>query len=101
MRAPGNALAYTKGNEYRGVKPKPILPTLEQTAVLRRAARGHIICTLIEGEKTPVFSYEDGTPITISDESVLKMIRQRWLVPDKSTRLFGNGFAQRYDARKP
>jgi hypothetical protein len=90
---------YTQGNPDLGIQPKPILPTEDQVAVLRRCHSGFIIATMIDGN--PNYSYDDGSQISLSKKQIQKMIKEGWLVPDPTDSLFLNGPAQVFRARKP
>jgi hypothetical protein len=56
---------------------RPYRPTPLQTAILRRAGAGGVLCTMVEGARH--FSYEDGTPVSGSHEDVERCIRNGWL----------------------
>jgi hypothetical protein len=103
---PGHATTFTRGNELIGRPERPILPSKEEVAILRRASLGFIKATMIEG--SPSYSYEDGTKITFrSDErhkiqrQFSRMVSNGWLIPDKHDSLFPDGPAQIYRARQP
>jgi hypothetical protein len=102
---PGHALTFTKGNERIGNPEKPILPSKEEVAILRRAALGFIKATMIDG--SPAYSYEDGRKITFRSDEQRKiqrqfshMVKNGWLIPDHKDSLFEGGTPQVYRARQ-
>jgi hypothetical protein len=103
---PGHATTFTRGNANIGRPAKPILPSKEEVAILRRASQGFIKATMIDG--SPSYSYEDGSKITFrSDEQhkiqrqFSRMVENRWLLPDQKDSLFEGGTPQVYRARRP
>ena len=50
MMNAGHPLRYTKGNKQLGRQRRPVLRTKEDVAILRRAAAGFVLVTMIEGE---------------------------------------------------
>lgn len=102
---PGHAVTFTKGNERMGITRKPILPTPEDVAILRRAAAGFVLVSIIDGKMR--VSYEDGTPVSprwrdpSGARMLQKMVSNGWLIPDKNDTLFDVPLAQIYRARKP
>ena len=108
----GHALRYTKGNESRNIKPRAVLPTTEDVAILRRCAAGYIIVTMIDGK--PQYTYEDGSPVTLrplkrrtaishddGERNFARLVREGWLIGDKGDCLFqDNPQPQIYRARK-
>ena len=95
---PGHALTFTKGNEQKNIPRKPILPTPEEVAILRRIAQGYAKLTFTKDG--PQYAYDDGTPIRASRRRFNRMVENRWLVGDKDS-LFADGTPQIYRARKP
>jgi hypothetical protein len=103
---PGHALTFTKGNEKKNIPRKPILPTPEEVAMLRRIARGYAKLTFTE--KGPQYAYDDGTPLPLRRPKrdphgklhFDRMVENRWLVGDKDS-LMEDGTPQIYRARKP
>jgi hypothetical protein len=99
---PGHALRFTKGNPARGIDRKPVLPSAQDTAILRRTSLGFIMMTMVDGE--PRYTYEDGTEVglnrTTRDRSGQRhfdrLTKERWLLPDKGDSLFEGGPAQIY-----
>ena len=59
----------------------PPWPTVLQTAILRRAAAGSVLCTMVDG--APTYTYEDGTPVSGSAKDVQKCIANGWLSGDR------------------
>ncbi|MBO0738761.1 MAG: hypothetical protein J2P48_19690 [Alphaproteobacteria bacterium] len=106
MANPGHALKTTKGNEARGIAPKPILPTPHETAMLRRVAAGYCIVTYVEGE--PHYAYENGEPMSLrkthsdptGSRQFHRLVDQGWLIPDRGDTLFDDTPAQIYRARR-
>jgi hypothetical protein len=101
---PGHATTFTRGNELIGRPERPILPSKEEVAILRRTSRGFIKATMIDG--SPTYSYEDGSKITFNSDKDHKIQRQfhrmvanGWLIPDKGDSLFGDA-PQIYRARR-
>ena len=82
---------------------KPVLPTPADMAILRRAARGFVMVTIIDG--APRYSYEDGTPVSLREKNdsgarhFKKLVAEGWLVPEEGDALFEGGPPQRYRAR--
>jgi hypothetical protein len=111
MSNPGHALRYTKGNEEKNIKPRPVLPVREDVPILRRAAMGYIVVTMIDG--SPQYNYEDGTPVTLhrfrtgtayddGQKHFQRMVSEGWLIGDKGDSLFADDpQPQIYRARKP
>lgn len=107
---PGHALRFTQGNPAKELFPKPVLPTKEQTAILRRAAAGYIFVT--NGERGTQYRYNDGTTVTLrrskigpgkydeGERDFGRMVKEGWLVPDKGDTLFEDSPAQIYRTRK-
>lgn len=108
----GHALRYTKENKRKKIAPKPILPTIEEVAILRRCAAGYIVVTMIDGSRH--YNYEDGTPVTLLNSRIgagtydngerhfARLVDERWLVGDKNDSLFADDpRPQIYRARKP
>lgn len=103
----GHALRYTAGNAQKGIPARPVLPTSQDVAILRRAALGYIVVTMIEGD--PQYNYDDGSPVTLrpsrGDDGkahFAKLVAEGWLVPDKGDSLFPDDpNPQIYRARKP
>jgi hypothetical protein len=103
---PGHALTFTPGNAIIGRPEKPILPSVEEVAILRRASLGFIIVTLTETGR--VYTYEDGNLVTFrssapakSERQFARMVANGWLIPDRRDSLFAGGPPQIYRARKP
>jgi hypothetical protein len=103
---PGHAVTFTPGNQRLGKPEKPILPSVEEVAILRRASLGFIIVTLTETGK--IYAYEDGSPVTFrsgdqvrSERQFARMVANGWLMPDRGDSLFDGGPPQIYRARKP
>lgn len=101
---PGHAKTFTKGNPKLGRPEKPILPSKEEVAILRRASLGFIKLTLTEDG--PSYSYEDGSKITFRSDQAKNIARQfermvsnGWLIPDRGDSLLGDGPPQIYRAR--
>jgi hypothetical protein len=98
----GHAIRYTEGNDRKGIKPKPVLPTPQDVAILRRAAAGYIIVTMQHG--WPSYTYEDGSPVTLhgnGQKHFVKLVAEGWLIPDKGDALFPDDpQPQIYRARK-
>jgi hypothetical protein len=102
---PGHALTFTPGNQATGKPEKPILPSKEEVAILRRTSLGFIKVTMIDGK--PTYSYEDGSPISFRnqhngrgvDRQFHRMAANGWLIPDKGDSLFGEA-PQVYRARQ-
>jgi hypothetical protein len=102
---PGHALTFTPGNSALGKPEKPILPSKEEVAILRRATLGFIKVTMIDGR--PTYAYEDGSRISFrkpDDERSVnsqfhRMVANGWLIPDKGDSLFGDA-PQIYRARR-
>jgi len=100
----GHPLRRTKGNEEKGIRPKPVLPSAKDMAILRRAAQGYIFAT--QTEDGPEFRYDDGAMVSLRDgakggRQFARMIAEGWLIPDKHDSLLDNGPPQLYRARKP
>jgi hypothetical protein len=107
----GHALRYTNGNERKNITPKPILPTKEEVAILRRCAAGYIVVTMVDG--SPQYNYEDGISVTLlhsrrggthdnGEKHFARLVNERWLVGDKKDCLFPDDpQPQIYRARKP
>ena len=103
----GHPLRYTRGNVKKNVPPKPVLPTPQDVAILRRAALGYIIVTHIDGK--PQYNYEDGTPVTLRESHhdngqrhFNKLVAEKWLGGDSGDSLFPDDpQPQIYRARKP
>lgn len=108
----GHALRYTKGDKRRGIPPKPVLPTKEDVAILRRCAVGYIVVTMIDG--SPQYNYDDGTTVTLINRKIgvgrydngekhfARLVKERWLIGDKNDCLFPDDpQPQIYRARKP
>jgi DNA (cytosine-5)-methyltransferase 1 len=97
-RHPGHPLRYTRGDEARRIPQRPVLPAAEDVAIMRRAALGHIIVTMINGRRR--FSYEDGSPVSLRPSKISprkwdygelhfdRMVTEGWLVPDPGGTLF-------------
>lgn len=104
---PGHALTATKGNAQRGIPRRPILPTAQETAILRRVAAGYCTVTFIDGR--PHYGYEDGTPLPLrrprsdpdGENQFRRMVANGWLIPDQGDSLFPDGPPQIYRARRP
>jgi hypothetical protein len=107
----GHALRYTKGDDNKNIEPKPVLPTPQDVAIIRRASAGYIVVTMQDG--SPTYSYEDGSRVTLRSSKVgtsyddgerhfNKMVAEGWLIPDKGDALFPDDpQPQIYQARKP
>jgi hypothetical protein len=101
----GHALTFTPGNRNLGKPKKPILPSVEEVAILRRASLGFIIVTLTETGQ--IYTYEDGSWVTFRsgdqrkvERQFARMVANGWLVPDRHDTLFDGGPPQIYRARK-
>ncbi len=74
----------SKAEREAGYRAVP-RPTPQQTAVLRRVARGFLLVTYTE--KGPIFTYEDGSRMTSLNKKgdnsriVAHMIAEGWLIP--------------------
>jgi len=95
MTHPGHPLRYTKGNEELDRKRKAVLPTPHEVAIMRRAAGGFIIVTMVDG--SPRYSYEDGSPVGFIESTkenhpgqrqFSRMVNEGWLVGDRGDSLF-------------
>ena len=103
---PGHALTYTKGDEAKNLAEKPILPTPQEVAILRRCAAGYIKVTLTEDG--PQYSYDDGTELPLrtprgdrhGTKQFKRLVANGWLIPDADS-LLPDGPPQIYRARKP
>jgi hypothetical protein len=98
---PGGALRFRKADETGPAKP--VLPTLKETAILRRASAGYVLVT--NTEHGPEFCYDGGTPIEADGRScarsINRLIREGWLIPDRDDGgLFGDA-PQVYRTLKP
>lgn len=77
-------MGLTKDERMAGYRPVP-QPNEQQVAILRRVALGFLLVT--QGEKGPVYTYDDGSPLpnlsrTVGNErSVKRMIAEGWLMP--------------------
>lgn len=100
-------MALTKDEREAGYKSVP-LPPLWAQPVLRRVGRGHLLLTM--GEKGPLASYDDGTPIHIERSRNGVMVRERMTGPEAEAwagrgwlvAIEGDaGSPQRYRARRP
>ena len=102
----GHALRFTKGNKQLGRQRRPVLPTKDDVAILRRAASGFVLVTMIEGKRR--YTYEDGAPVTLrcttkdlnGEHHFQRLVNEGWLVPEKGGGLFGDE-PQKYFARRP
>jgi len=67
-------------------KPRQI-PAGRQTEILRRAAGGYVLLTMVSGE--PTYCYEDGSLITGTRHDVQRCIKNGWLRGDRDILLSG------------
>jgi hypothetical protein len=76
---------------------RPTRPSVHETEILRRIARGFLLCTQ-HSDAAPSFAYEDGTPVDAG--LAKKLIKRGWLIGDSDALPGTDGGAQRYDARR-
>lgn len=98
-------------NRGNGTEARPVLPSSADMPILRRAARGYIIATFVDGE--PHYTYEDGEPVTLRENRgdsgkghFTRLVTAGWLIADRGDTLFAGVTgsacpAQIYRARKP
>ena len=106
MSHPGHPRTYTKGNRLKGISPKPILPTPDEVAMLRRIARGYARTTNTGGG--PQYHYDDGTPMPLrkgkldpyGTKAFKRLVHNGWLIPQGDALIPGT-LSQTYKARKP
>lgn len=107
MINPGHALRYTKGNDRKNIPPKPVLPSKDDMPILRRAAAGYIVVTMVDG--APRYAYDDGSLVTLRGlrgkdfgrRHFQRLVKEGWLVADRGDSLLPDDpNPQIYRARK-
>lgn len=107
MSNPGHAMTFTKGDDGKGIPKKPILPTPQEVAMLRRIAMGYAVLTFTDDG--PHYAYNDGAALPLRRSpkdpdgkgQFERMVSNGWLIPDKKDSLFEDASAQVYRVRKP
>lgn len=107
----GHPLRMTAANERKHIRPKPVLPGTADMPILRRAAQGYIVVTMIDGARQ--FNYEDGSHVSLKRSKLSptrwdegekhfdKLVKEGWLVGDKGDCLFADDpHPQIYRTRK-
>lgn len=80
-------------------------PNEADMPILRRAAAGYIIVTMVDGR--PRYNYADGVPVSLRNRGdggqahFQRLVINGWLVPDKDTLFIDAPNAQVYRALRP
>jgi hypothetical protein len=86
-------------------KIKTLCPNEADMPILRRAAAGYIIVTMVDGH--PRYNYADGVPVSLRNRGdggqahFQRLVINGWLVPDKDALFVDMPNAQVYRALRP